>query len=777
MADFKYVGKPVARTDVLDKVTGATMYAADLNQSNQLHAAVLRSPHPHANILSIDISHAQKLKGVKVVLTGEDVKEHPGIGHYAYEMPILAYKRVLYEGEPVVAVAAETPEIACEALKLVKVEYEVLKPILTMEESMKGEVVFQDWEKIKPHPEMYYVQGTNICHHHHLEAGDVEKGFEESEFIVEGVYETSGLQHVCMEGHVSIAKWDSDGLTIWGCMQSPFFVRGQLSKTFNIPYNKVRMVITPIGGGFGNKWELRSEPIAAALAMRSKGRPVKLVFSRKDEFYGAYVRGAQKIWIKSGVNKDGKLVARKIKIYADSGAYVTSGPRIAYLSSYAAAGPYYIDNVLIDNYVLLTNKQVTSAYRGFGVAEVSWANECHMDVIAKMIGMDPIELRLKSIWQDGGTAPLGEKLLGVGVKECIEEAARLIEWGKDFERITPDGKLRGRGLACACKVPGTPSGSSVLCKLNEDGTVTILKGGTEMGQGNDVISKQIFAEAFGINIEKVNIAQVDTLYTPYEKSATGSRLTFHVGRSLIEAAQDMHLQLAELLSGKWKCPVEDINIIDGSIYGHDKDGKDVSLRIDELGKSKVLSEQNPIIGRSAHTSADIFVKPDKKTGQTSRVADQWFWCAHACQVLIDPKTGKIDVEKYVAAHDVGKVINLDTCTGQVEGGVSMALGHALLEELMYNEDGKLLNGNMADFKIPTVKDSVYDLKVALIEHAHPEGPYGAKGVGEVPTTACPAAVGNAVADAAGIRMTKIPIKAEDMYLALKAAKKQERLGE
>ncbi|MHB1394085.1 MAG: xanthine dehydrogenase family protein molybdopterin-binding subunit [Clostridia bacterium] len=774
MTDYKYIGKPIPRLESRDKVTGATVFGADLNLSKQLHAAVLRSPYPHANILSIDTSKARSLKGVKVVITGEDVKEHPGIGHYAFEMPILAHKRVLYEGDPVAAVAAEDLETACEALKLIKVEYEPLKPILTTEESMKGEIVLQDWDKEKRHPEMFYIQGTNVCHHHHLEGGDVEKGFAESDIIVEGVFETSGIQHVCLEGHVSIAKWDSAGLTIWGCMQSPFFVRGQLSKTFNLPYNKVRMIITPLGGGFGNKWELRSEPIAAALAMRSKGRPVKLVFTRKDEFYGAYVRGGQKIWIKSGVNKDGTLVARKVTVYADSGAYVTSAPRIAFLSSYAATGPYYIDNVLVDNYALLTNKQVTSAYRGFGVAEVSWANECHMDDIAKKIGMDPVKLRLQNVWQDGGTSPLGEKLISVGVKECIEEAARLIGWDEELERVTADGKLHGRGLACTCKVPGTPSGSSVMCKLNEDGTVTILKSGTDMGQGNDTITLQFFAEAFGISMDKVNVAQVDTLYTPYEKSATGSRLTFHMGRALIGAAHDMHQQLAELMSKKWECPVEHINIIDGVIYGHDKDGKEMTLAINDLGKSKVLNEQPPVIGRAAHSSAEIFVKPDKVTGQTTRVADQWFWCAHACQVAVDPKTGAIEIEKYAAAHDVGQVINKDTCTGQVEGGVAMGLGHALLEELMYDGQGKLLNGNMADFKVYTAKDTGYELKVSLVEHAHPEGPYGAKGIGEVPTTAVPPAVGNAIADATGIRMTSIPIKADSLYIAIKAAKSVER---
>jgi carbon-monoxide dehydrogenase large subunit len=766
---FNYVGKGIQRVDSLDKVTGVTEYGADLNFHKQLIGAVLRSPHPYANILSIDISKAVAMKGVGVVITGEDVKDSPGMGHYAAEMPILASQRVLYEGEPVAAVAAETLEIAKEALERIEVKYEVLKPILTTEESLKGEVVFQDWESAHRHPEQYFVQGTNICHHHHLESGDVEQGFAESDVIVEGEYEVAAIQHVCMESHVAIAKWDSQGLSIWGCMQSPFFTRGQLAKMFSLPYNKIRMVVTPIGGGFGNKWELRAEPIAAALARKAYGRHVKLVFDRREEFLGSYVRGAKKIWIKSGVKKDGTLVARKVLVHGDAGAYTTASPRVAWLSANGAYGPYHIKNVQVDFLEILTNKHIESAYRGFGFSEVSWANECHMDDIAVKIGMDPVQLRLNHVWQDGQTSPMGEKILACGMKECIEEASRLIDWGKDFERVTPDGKLRGRGLAAACKFPGTPSGSSIICKLNEDGTVTVLKGGTDLGQGNDTITVQIFAEAFGIEMNKVNVAPVDTLYTPYEKSTTGSRLTFHMGISLIDAAKDMHRQLCKLMSRKWGCPVEEVKVVNGVIYGKDQEGMGRNLAINDLGKSKVLNEQAPIIGTAAHTSMDVFVKPDHKTGQSSRAADQWFWSADAAQILFDPKTGAIEIEKFVAAHDVGQIINLDTCTGQLEGGVIMGMGHALLEGYQYGPDGKLLNGNMADFKVPTAKDAGFEIKTALIQHPHPEGPYGAKGVGEMTVVSVPPAIGNALRDAIGIRMPKMPIRADETFLAYKAA--------
>lgn len=769
MSDYRYIGKEVLRPDNEDKVTGATLFAADMNFVDQLYAAVLRSPHAHAKIVSIDTSFAKAMHGVKVVITGED--EHTGVGHYCYDMPTLAYKKVFYQGEPVVAVAADTLELAHEALKRIKVEYEVLDPILDVEDSIKEDAhIFRDWNDYQVHSEMHCVENTNICHHNIVKYNDVEKGFKEADVIVESFYETEAIQHVCLEGHATIAQWNNSGLTVWGCMQSPNFMRGQLSKAFSLPYNKIRCVITPIGGGFGNKWELRAEPIAAALAKRTNGKPVKLIFTRHDEFYGAYVRGGQKIWTKTGINKDGRLVAREVKILGDVGAYVTSGPRLNYLSTYGAIGPYRIDNVLVNNYSLLTNKQVSSAYRGFGFQEVTWANDCHMDECAEAIGMDPNELRLKNAWYDGYVTPSGEVLFSNSTTQCLEAAMKSLNYGQEFERVTPDGRLRGQGFACSCKITGTPSGSGAIAKMNEDGTVTILKSGTDMGQGNDIITLQFFAEELGIDIEKLNVAPVDTLYTPYEKSATGSRLTFHMGRVLIDAARDIKEQLCVLMARHWGCDVQDVTVVNGVIHGT-KDGKDVELAINDLGKAKVMTERDPIIGLATHSTSDIWDKPDPKTGQSKRVSVLWFWSAGGAQVLVDPKTGKIEVEKFAAAHDVGQVINLESIRGQYEGGVLQAIGHALYEELKYDKEGHLLNGNMADFKVPTAMESGYELIPSYIENPHPEGPYGAKGIGEPVVTCVPSAIGNAVYNATGVRLRKIPMTAEDMYLALKNAKK------
>jgi len=770
--EFVYVGKKVERPDAIGKVTGETQYIADLNQPHQLYAALVRSPHAYANIKSIDYSEAEKIEGVAVIITGED--EHTGIGHYAAEMPTLAYKRVMYWGEPVVAIAAETLEIAKAACEKVKIEYEVLKPVLSVEESFKGEVIFHNWEELNTHHEMFYEKDSNVCQHTKVYEGDVEEGFAQADYVMEGEYETSGIQHVCIEGHGAIAKFDRDGLVVWTCAQSPFFMRGQLARAFGLPQNKVRMIIPPIGGGFGNKWELRAEPLVAALSKRSKGRPVKLIFSREDEFQGAYSRGAQVIKIKSGVMKNGEIVARQVFNLQDSGAYVNGAPRLNYLSTYACCGPYKIKNVKIDSYSMITNKLPTSAYRGFGIQEVSWACECHMDDIAKVLDIKPYEFREMNLWEDGYTTHTGEKLFSVGIKECLEAAAKGLDWDQPIEKENWDGRYRGRGLCLTCKITGTPSGSAAIAKLNEDGSVDILKGGTDMGQGNNSVACIFFAEAMQIDIKKVNVAPVDTLYVPYEKSATGSRLTFHMGRVLIEAAQSIHEQLKKRMANHWGCQVEDITIEKGIIHGIDKEGKSVELAINDLGKAKVLVEQDPIIGVASHNTVDIWDKPDRETGKSSRISVVWFWTAHAAQVLVDPKTGHVEIEKFSAAHDVGQIINEDSVRGQIEGGVIQGLGHAMLEELEWNEDGVMMNPNMADFKVPTAKEAGFPMNITLVEVPHPDGPYGAKGIGECCVTGVPGAIGNAIFDATGVRMTKIPLKPDQVYLALKKANFGER---
>ncbi|MCL2463341.1 MAG: molybdopterin-dependent oxidoreductase [Defluviitaleaceae bacterium] len=604
--------------------------------------------------------------------------------------------------------------------------------------------------------------------------------------MIGNVYETAMLQHTTMETHSATALYDQNGLTVWSPSQSPFMLQLQLADAFKLPMTKVRLITTEIGGSFGNKYELRAEPLAIIAAMRLPGRPVRLVFDRHEEFMATGVRGPCRVRIKTAADKNGNLLAQDIQVYWDTGAYVTTGPRINYNAGYGACTPYKIPNMRIDGYCVMTNKQLGTAYRGFGATEVAWAYENQMDILAQELGMDAVELRLLNLLDDGDTSASGEKVVSVGTVECLRAVAKSIGWetgnvpgksgdapGKsDFALGNSDtapgktynGKLRGKGVACFSKITGTPSNSSVILKFNSDATVTVMTGGKEMGQGVETIIPQIVAESLGVRVEDVEVAPVDTLYSPFEKTTTGSRLTFHVGRAALGAVEDIKKQIRVLASEYWNADVNDITLENGVI--REKRGEKRSITISEIERSGIMKEQKPVIGRCSLSTLDIFDPPDKKTGLSKRPAAMWFWGAQAAEVEVDPDTGRISVLKIAAAHDVGKAINPMNCKQQIEGAVVMGIGSALTEEMIFDEQARLLNGNLVDYKVPTSMDADIPVEVILIEKPHPEGPYGAKGVGEPGLVPTAAAIGNAVAAATGIRLTDLPMKPENLIGAM-----------
>lgn len=770
MGAYNVIGTDVIRNDVLEKVTGEAKYGADCNQIGQLYAYLVTSPHPYAKIIAIDISAAEKVPGVEVVLTGKD---NPGYyGQFINDQPVFACEYVRYEGEPIAAVAARTEEIAREACLLIKVDYEILTPILDMDEAVKETApILHDWKVYEMVPAARPIPSSNICDTFKLIHGDVEKGFEEADIVLEAEYNTGCIQHSTIEPHVSIAKYDSSGFTIWSPTQSPFLIQKQLCHLFDKNNNQVRIICTHIGGGFGAKYELRCEPIVACLAMKTNGRPVKLTLTRKQEFYLGGVRGPARVKIKTGAKKDGTLVAYQLESIYDTGAYSTTGPRITYNSMLAAAGAYKCENIKIDSFTVVTNKHLTCPYRGFGVPEISWAYESHMNEMAKKLSMDPYHFRLKNILVDGDKAATGEILFSCGVKQCIEQVADMLHWGNgDFiSGLTPEGKYRGRGIAMTSKVTGTPSSGSAIIKLNEDGTVTVLQSSLEMGQGSNTTLAMIVSESLGLPLENIYFVPVDTIYTPYEKTTTGSRTTFHVGVSLLRACDDLKKQVCELTANKWGITHDRVTFEDGAIRGVFPDRSIKSYRLEDVKKTKILHENEPVNGRGSYSTIGIFDPPDPDTHQSKRSVIYWFWSAHGCEVEIDPRTGKITILKYVASHDVGKVINPIGATAQVEGGIVMGIGSTLLEEMIYDEKGILKNPNMVDFKVPTAQDITFPMEIRFVEHAHPEGPYGAKGLGEPPMTPVACSIGNAIEDATGIRIKTLPIKQDDMLNALKAA--------
>lgn len=769
MKPFKVVGKSIIRKDALEKVTGRAIYGADIQFPHQLYGAVYRSPLPHARILNIDTTKASALPGVRAIVTGNDF--HNRFGQFIEDQPFLAYQKVRYAGEPVVAIAAEHPEIAAEAVQLVKVDFEPLPAVLDPFQAMEpgSPLVHENWNEYNILGQARPVPGTNICDHFTLRKGDVETGWKESDVIIENEFNCSMLQHVTLETHCAVARVDAGGyLTIWTPAQSPFMLREQLARALNMSMNNIRIICTWIGGGFGSKYELRAEPIAVTLAFKAQGRPVKVVFSRQEDFVSSVVRGPAHFKIKTGAKKDGTLVAQEVKAYWDTGAYVTVGPRVNYNAGFAAAGPYKIPHIKIDGYCICTNKPVGSAYRGFGVPEIAWAHESQMDALARELNLDPLELRLHNALEEGSISATGERLFSVGLKPALEAAGHQIDWySKPLRTVTPEGKLRGKGIACFCKLTGTPSTSSAIIRLNEDGSVTVLQGGMELGQGVNTVIAQIVAEELGISVNKVSLAPVDTAFTPYDKTTTSSRLTFHIGNAVLQAARDIKEQLKVLAARAWHVPPERVVVKDGLILEQTTNGTGRVIPLEQISKSGILKEQPPVIGHGSYSTSDIFDPPDVETRQSSRPTVFWMYGAQAAEVEVDPETGQVKVLKISAAHDVGRAINPDACRQQIEGAIIMGLGHTLLEEMIL-EHGIVKNASMVDYKIPTAADATVETVVSLIESNHPEGPFGAKGIGEPGLAPTAAAIGNAVNNALGARLNSLPLKPENILAALKS---------
>ena len=762
MGRKNYIGQSVVRIDAWDKVTGSAVYCADLAFPHQLYGAVYRSPFPHAKIVGMDLTEVRQLPGVKAVVTGEDF---PNLyGQYVVDQPFLAFRKVRFEGEPVVAVAAETPEIAAEAVRRVHVDFEPLPAVFDVFDAVAdgAPLLHEDWSLYRAAGFVQSVPATNICDHFQLRKGDVASGWRESDVVVEDEYSTAMIQHVSIETHCAIARYKRDGsLTVWSPCQSPFAIQGQLADALNLPLNKVRIIATTIGGAFGGKSELRAEPLAIALAMKVPGRPVKIVFNRQEEFVSSVVRGKTHVKIKIGAKKDGALVAMEVTTYLDTGAYATTGPRVNYIGGFASSGPYKIPNIKIDGYCVCTNKQLGTSHRGFGVPEVSFAYDSQMDLLAKALNMDPLALRLKNALEEGSISATGECLASVGVKDCLKAVGEKIGWESPGPVVTPEGKIRAKGIGTFIKLTGTPSNSSVIIRLNEDGTVNVMRSGMEMGQGTTTVIAQIVAHELGIDIGKVEMAPVDTEFSPFEKHSAASRLTFHVGNAAILAARDILDQLKSLAAKQWNLAKEQIRVEAGEILG--PSGQVVV--IDQIGQTSMLRDKPPVIGRGSYSTSDIYDPPDKITGQSKRPTAFWMYGAQAAEVEVDPETGQVEVLKIAAAHDVGKAINPLGCRQQVEGACVMGLGSALLEEMILDH-GKVMNANMVDYRVPTVADATLETDVTLVENNHPEGPYGAKGVGEPGTCPTAAAIGNAVSRAIGQRVYRLPIKPETIVAAL-----------
>lgn len=772
----KYIGVSVPRVDGVKKVTGAAKYVGDMKWPRMLYAKCVKSPYAHAKILSIDVSAAKALKGVHDVITGDYYTKRGGL--YLEDKNFLAVNTVKFCGEPVVAVAAETPEIAEAACDLVKVEYEPLPVINNPMEGMAKDAVLIHPElhtyKVVPifHPQAH----TNISHHHIIRKGDADAAFKYAEehpdeyYITEHEYHVPHVQHTPIENHIAVAQYEPDGkCTVWASCQSPYAVRQALSATFDIPLNKMRIISPYVGGGFGAKAGTTIEGIIIPLAMHSKGRPVMMEYTREEEFVNSYVRQGLYTKIKTAVRKsDGKFLAVQNNFYWDGGAYTEYGVNIVKASGFASTGPYEFDNVKTDAYCVYTNNPVGGPYRGFGMCEIHFGIEQNIDEVAKEIGMDPIEIRRVNGLAPGKSTGTGEIMKSCGFLEALDQVAEAIQYDKPCDPPSGPHKVRGKGIAGGWKSPSQPTnaGSAAIIRMNEDGTFFLMTSGHDIGQGSDTALTQIAAEVLCCDPSKFTIRTGDTDHTPYEWQTVASRITYCAGNAIKLAAEDLKEKLLDLAQIKLGYIKRELYLEDGWIIN--RNHPESRMPMSDLALGLAFEDGSgyggPAIGVGTFTLPNN-INYDPATGYSPKPAAFWTTAVAGAEVEVDTETGIIEVKKMVESCDPGHIVNPELYKAQVEGGMMQALGTVLFEELKL-KDGKVLNKSFVDYKIPTIDNAPETFIAMGVEHPEETGPFGARGIGEPAMVPGAPAIANAIFNATGCRFTEMPITPERMLKAL-----------
>jgi len=731
---YKVIGTRPIRHDGVDKVTGRAKYGADLRLSGLLYGFVLRSPHAHARIKSIDTSRAKALPGVRAVITHRDLRE-PGsrvvdLGEGAVNLRhlsnnILAADKVLYRGHAVAAVAADSVHVAEEAAGLIKVEYEVLPAVTDVRSAMEAGAPLLHDDLFTDELGQRATKPSNVAKHFRFEKGDVSEGFARAKIVVEREFHTATVHQGYIEPHNATALWNPDGhVTVWTSTQGAFTVRQQVAELVNLPISRVKVIPMEIGGGFGGKIRVYLEPVAAILSKRC-GQPVKVLMSRADVFEGTGPTPGSYIKVKVGVDASGKITAAETYMAYEAGAYPGSPIGAGAMCIFAC---YDIPNGKIDGYDVVVNKPQTSAYRAPGATNAAFALETVTDEICEKLKLDPLEFRLKNAAREGTRRVDGPVFPRIGMIETVEAAKNSDHWKTPLA-----GKNRGRGVAvgfwfnCGLK-------SSVSATVNPDGTVALVEGSTDIGGTRTSIAMQL-AETLGIGAADVVPSVGDTDSVGYTDVTGGSRVTFATGYAAYEAARDIQRQMIERAARIWEVDAPQVSYEDGSLVG--PGGKKFTFR--ELA-AQVNKTGEPIVGRGS-------VDPEGCGGA---------FAAHIVDVEVDPETGKVDILRYTAAQDVGTAIHPAYVEGQIQGGAVQGIGWGLNEEYFYDAAGTMRNSTFLDYRIPTC----YDLPMIdtiIVEVPNPGHPYSVRGVGEVPIVPPPAALANAIYHAVGVRMQRLPM--------------------
>ncbi len=742
------LGSSMTRVDAEEKVTGRAIYGEDVQLPRMIYGVLLRSPHAHAKILSVDTRVAEQMPGVKAIVSAKDTD----MGYFGYELHdyrVFAVDKVRFRGEPVAAVAATTKDIAKAAAAKIKVEYEELPAVFDPELALKDDAPLVhedctayaiDWETERH---------GNLCYRIEVEDGDIEQGFAEADEIIMAEYETPEAHPAAIEPHSATAMRDVGGrISVWTSTQKPFALRSFLARALRRPINTFKIVPTQIGGGFGGKLFPCVEPYAVLLAEKAD-RPVQITLTREEEMYGALLRHPSRVRLKTGVKKDGTLLAHSARMLFNTGAYGLYGPNTSALASLMATGPYRIPNLSITGLVTYTNNVPCGSVRCPGGPQMAFAVEAHMDKIARTLDMGPLALRLKNAWEDGDHTCTGQQLNSVSVKECLKKAAQAIDWGR------PGNPGEGKGIACNWWVTGT-WGTQTLIESNEDGTFRLITGTVDMGPGGLNSSVlQLAAEGLGVPVDSIKLARGDTDNLPWDHGTGGSRMLFMIGKSAYEAAQDIKRQLIEEAAGQLEASALDLELVNDRIQVCGD--PDSHILLSALCYMRHKKRSGPVVGVSSMLDETMSTTKKHPLGGLPAAS----FCAHAVELSVDERTGEVEIKRYVAVHDVGNAINPAGCEGQIEGGVAMGLGLALMEEIR-EQEGRIMNPGFADYLLITAED-MPPIKSILVEKPALEGPFGIKGVGEPPTAPPTGAVANALANALNIDVARLPLTPEEVH--------------
>ncbi len=757
----KAIGSSVPRVDGTAKISGAAEYVGDMSVAGMLHGKVLRSNVGRAKIHSIDTSEAEAMPGVVAVLTGEDLADiDPYYGHALRDRPIVAIDEVRFAGEPIAAVAANTEAQAEAALLSIVFEYADLPVVANLDAALAPDAALVHEGKTREGSAHGLGQlperDGNVCYQYGFERGDMDEAAGLAEIAIDREYEFPAVYQYSMETHSVIAHHTGDEISLWASCQHPFLVRAEIAALFGLPVDRVRVVVPFLGGGFGSKSYTKMEPIAVALA-RKAGRPVKIV-NRVDESMVTTRRHNMKCRMRTFATKDGELLGRQVEIWLDTGAYADNGPRVTATAADAAPGPYRWPAVYVRGHCVYTNTGPAGSYRAFGATHLQWIGESQIDEIATTVGIDPLEFRRRNLLRPGEEVRPGGRPLDADLVGDVEKAAAAIGWGR--ERI----RNRGLGVSVGLLAAGAHPVSTASVRMDPDGGVAVLVGSTEMGQGTRTVMAQIAAEVLSINPAAVTVPGTDTRFTPYDRSTGASRSTTVAGKAVELAAREVLEALLETaLLFFDSADHQELRAEDGRIW----------LGDESVGYPDLIARRFGFVGGELRGYGEV--KPEKGSGSYAEGPVFWEVCVAAAEVELDRDTGVVRVLQTSSVADVGKAINPQLIERQDEGGTMQGLGNALFEEMLYTDDGVLLNDTLLDYRIPATEDLPEKMTCIIVENGDGPGPFGAKGCGEGVLAAIPAAIVNALADA-GVSMTELPLTPERVWRRIQESESQQQEG-